>query len=88
MTLVLELSPVEEQELSNCAAREGVSLSEYARRRLVTSIHSHDAIVGKPFNIMSFAAAAPRPSDEITAHVADIEDGRNERDNRDWPPRA
>jgi hypothetical protein len=84
MSLTLELSPNEEAAVIDCAEREGVSLSEYARRRLLPPSITDRHVIGKPFNIMQFAGAAPRPVAEIDAHIAEIQAGRDEWDQRDW----
>lgn len=83
MTLTLELTPAEEMRIKDSAYREGVSLQDYARRRLLPS--PTDANVsGKPFNVMQFSGVAPRPLEVIEAHIADVEASRNEWDERDW----
>jgi hypothetical protein len=83
MTLTLDLSPAEEQRIYDSASREGVSLEEYARRRLLPS-PTDPKVSGKRFNVMQFSGIVPQPLAEIEAHIADVEKSRNEWDERDW----
>ena len=83
MILTLELSPAEEHRIKDSAYREGVSLEEYARRRLLPS-PTEPNLSDKPFNVMQFSGIAPRPLEEIEAHIADVEASRNDWDDRDW----
>ena len=81
MTLTLDLSPDHERELTANAKREGVPVAEYVLRHVLPSYARR---VKKPYRALQFSGSAPRPVEEIEAHIADVEASRNEWDERDW----
>ena len=46
MTIIIDLAPEEETELSNAASREGMEPSEYAHRLLVEQLGLADRVAG------------------------------------------
>jgi hypothetical protein len=84
VALLLELTPSEERELVTTAARAGVSVRDYLLNHALPSRASaDDTPVLKPYRALQFSGSAPRPLEQVEAHVAEVEASRDEWDDHD-----
>ena len=79
MGLVLDFTPNEEQDIRWMADKEGVTVTEYARRLL-------PLLRGNPqkrFTVTDFEGVSNRSVAEIEEHIAEIEESRASLGNAD-----
>lgn len=84
MGLLLDFSPVEEREMERFATREGVSVTEYARRRLLTGGGAASGVVPKSLDAGDRADTFYRSTAKCDAHIAELEDCRASWDDPDY----
>lgn len=86
MSITVELSPAEERRLQRLAEREGIPVSEFALRRLISRIEAGDAEneSKSALDWEAFLDSLPaRSPAQIDEHLADVEAMRNEWDEKE-----